>query len=51
VIASKLVTVPAGKTVLVRMKTPVLASVSRQSTPARRVRVRATGALRATLSD
>ena len=51
VVASKLVTVPAGRTVLLRMKATVLASVSRQSTAARRVRVRATGALRVTLSD
>jgi hypothetical protein len=43
--------VPAGRTVSVRMKAPVLAAVSRQNTPARRVRVTATGALRATLVD
>jgi hypothetical protein len=51
VLAKKFVRVPARQTVTVRMKGPVLAAASRQSTPARRVRVRATGALSATLAD
>jgi hypothetical protein len=51
VVSRKAVTVPAGKTVLVRMKAAALASVSRQSSPARRVRVRATGALRVTFAE
>jgi hypothetical protein len=51
VLASKTVTVPSGRTVVVRLKPSVLATVSRQSTPARRVRVRATGALRVIASE
>jgi hypothetical protein len=51
VLAGKAVTVPARRTVTVRMKTAVLAAASRQNTPARRVRVRTTGVLSATLVD
>jgi hypothetical protein len=51
VLASKVVTVPAGRTVRVRLQAPVLATTSRQSSPARRVRVRTTGSLSATLAD